>query len=224
MVAPSPSEFAKAPEVIEAGEIVANISTLTKDYRITTPEAYAQGAEQLKLVKGAQKKIEALQDAITRPMNAALKAARDLFRPRLEAIAAAETTIKRELVRFQDEQDRQRREEQRKADERAEAERQRLARLEQKAIERGDEQKAATFQERAATVVAPVIQREAPKVSGIATREAWKFQVEDPALIPREYLMVDEAKIRKVVVALKGDTKIAGVRVYAEKVLAAGAA
>jgi hypothetical protein len=84
--------------------------------------------------------------------------------------------------------------------------------------------KAEEATQQAAMVVAPVIYREPPKVSGISTREVWLFEVTDPAAVPREYLTVDESKIRKVVGALKGDTRIAGVRVYSDKRLASGAA
>lgn len=86
------------------------------------------------------------------------------------------------------------------------------------------ETKAATLESQAQTVVAPIIRRDPPKVTGINYREAWKFEVTDVSLVPREYLMVDETKIRKIVQAMKGDTKIAGVRVYSEKQIASGAA
>lgn len=90
------------------------------------------------------------------------------------------------------------------------------------------EEKAAakieTLQMREAMVVAPVVEREAPKVAGVATREVWKFEVTDPSLVPRQYLVVDESKIRKVVQALKSDAGIPGVRVWSERQLAAGAA
>lgn len=85
-------------------------------------------------------------------------------------------------------------------------------------------EKVEAIETRAAAVVAPIIQREPPKVAGVATREVWKFAIENPALVPREYCVVDEAKIRKVVGALKGDTNIPGVRVYSERQIAAGAA
>lgn len=84
--------------------------------------------------------------------------------------------------------------------------------------------KAEEVTQQAAMVVAPVIHREAPKVSGISTREVWLFDVVDAAAVPREYLMVDESKIRKVVGALKGDTCIAGIRVYSDKRMASGTA
>lgn len=84
--------------------------------------------------------------------------------------------------------------------------------------------KQAELDARAASVTAPVIHREAPKVEGLSTRTVYKFRIKDPAAIPREYLAIDEGKIRKVVQALKGDTNIPGVEVYAEESMAARAA
>jgi chromosome segregation ATPase len=82
--------------------------------------------------------------------------------------------------------------------------------------------KAAALDDRAAAVVAPIIQREAPKVDGISTREVWKFEIVDPAQVPRDYLTPDLDRIGKVVKALKADCRIAGVRVYSERAVAAG--
>ena len=93
---------------------------------------------------------------------------------------------------------------------------------------RADAEKAAAKQaeleQREAAVTAPVIHREAPKVEGLSTRTTWKFRISDERAIPREYLAIDEQKIRKVVQALKGDTNIPGVEVYAEESMAARAA
>lgn len=84
--------------------------------------------------------------------------------------------------------------------------------------------KQAELDARAASVTAPVIHREAPKVEGLSTRTVYKFRITDPAAIPREYLAIDEGKIRKVVQALKADARIPGVEVYAEESMAARAA
>ncbi len=56
----------------------------------------------------------------------------------------------------------------------------------------------------------------APKVKGLSTGKNWKFEITDASQVPPEYKMVDEKKIGAVVKALKGDTNIAGVRVYWE--------
>jgi len=69
-------------------------------------------------------------------------------------------------------------------------------------------------------VVAPVVVPRMETPAGISYRESWKFEVLDPDLVPREYLTVDEKKIGGVVRALKGETRIAGVRVWPEKTIA----
>lgn len=254
-------DFATAPEVREAtklvNEIVAHVSD---DYVITTAEQYTEGAEHLKLVKGAQRKLEDLRTAITKPLNAALKAANDLFRVPAERLVRAERVIKMQLGAYSEEQARIAREEQRKADEKARQERiaaeQKAAEARRKAEEQAAELRrqaeaeaaagraaeaaklaaraeakvekadirAAELEQQAATVVAPIISREPPKVAAIATREVWKFVIEDASKLPREYLVPDEARVRKVVSALKGDANIPGVRVYCEKQIAAGVA
>ena len=63
------------------------------------------------------------------------------------------------------------------------------------------------------TVFVPVMS--APKVEGAgAMVETWHFEITDPQAIPREHLTINEVSIGKVVQALKGETQIAGVRVY----------
>lgn len=62
------------------------------------------------------------------------------------------------------------------------------------------------------------------KLAGIGVRSNWDFEIIGPALIPREYLVVDEKKIRAVVKALKSETNIPGVRVFETSSLAVRAA
>lgn len=256
-------DFANAPEVREAQDLVARTEAAITGYRISTPVEYENSATVLKKVKAGQKRLEELRTAITGPLNAALKAVNDLFRAPADKLAQAERTIKFEIGRYADEQERIRREEQRKADEAAQRERQKAeraaaearakaeaeaaelrrqaeaataagdtaaaAKLETKAgqkIERAED-KAQSLEVQAATVVAPVIQREPPKVTGISSREVWKFEIVDPSKINPQFLMPDEKKIGAQVRALKGDAASiigAGVRVYAERQIAAGAA
>lgn len=84
--------------------------------------------------------------------------------------------------------------------------------------------KQAELEMRAAMVVAPVIEAEAPKAVGVSSRVNWKFRITDESKLPREYTTPDEKKIGAVVRALKGDTNIPGVTVYAEESVAARAA
>jgi hypothetical protein len=128
------------------------------------------------------------------------------------------------MIGYTDEQERLRRIEQAKADEAARKEKEKLEAQARKAEASGKVEKAATLEMRAATVVAPVINRAPPKVIGVQTRDVWKFEVTDPTQVPRQYLVVDESKIRKIVGAMKGDTQIPGVRVWSDKNIASGAA
>lgn len=218
------ADFASRPEAIEARDLVESTCSSLAGYRVTTAEQYQDGAGVLKRIKGAQQRIEALRTAITAPLNAALKAANDLFRAPAQRLLDAERAIKGELARYSEEQERIRREEQRRADEAARKQREALEQRAAKAEASGKVEKASTLALQAAAVVAPVIQREAPKVAGIAMREVAEYEVTDASLLPREYLVPDDKKIGAVVRALKLEAKIPGVTVRMIRKVAAGAA
>jgi hypothetical protein len=119
---------------------------------------------------------------------------------------------------------------QRRADEAAAAgraaEAAKLAQRAETKIETADA-KAAVLDEVAATVVAPIAHREAPKVSGVSMREVWKFEITNPAKVNPAFCVPDEVRIRKVVLAMKGDAASVlgeGVRVYVERQVASSAA
>ena len=79
--------------------------------------------------------------------------------------------------------------------------------------------------EKAAAIVAPVITvaSQAPKANGIATRKVWKARVVNAALVPREFLVIDEKKLDGYAKAMKGTTKVDGVEFYEENVMSARA-
>jgi hypothetical protein len=80
----------------------------------------------------------------------------------------------------------------------------------------GDEEEVAAAnreieQLQAPTVVsAPPVMEETTKVKGITKR--WTFEVTDATAVPREYLVVDETKIRQAITG--GERLIPGVRIY----------
>ncbi len=100
------------------------------------------------------------------------------------------------------------------------------AKLEAQAVkvEEKAEAKAEVFTERASQVVAMVSDRAAPKVGGISIPKVWDAEIENPDLLPREYLMPNEALIRKVAIAGKGLIQIPGVRIFEKKRISAGRA
>jgi len=126
----------------------------------------------------------------------------------------------------------------REARERAEAEQRRLlAEAETRRLEEAAALEAAGDREGAERLIeepveAPVVAPEPvfvatppaaaqpPHVSGYGFREEWDVVVEDPALVPAEYLIPDEAKIRRVVRAMRGNIKIPGVKITPRRVAA----
>ena len=71
----------------------------------------------------------------------------------------------------------------------------------------------------AAMAPAPIVP-EAPKTAGLAMRDNWCFEVVDPAAVPREYLIINEVAIGKIVRALRGKIEIPGVRVFNRPIMA----
>lgn len=91
------------------------------------------------------------------------------------------------------------------------------AKVEEKALDKVDQ-----LQSRAASVVAPISQQAAPKIAGVSVPMVWDFELENEALVPREFCDVNQGRIRKVVQAMQGNTRIPGVRVLQRKRISAG--
>jgi hypothetical protein len=207
---PTAAAADKAQEALDAANAVV----------IHTAAQYSTSACELQAIKGKWREVDDARKTLLKPINEAHDRIQAFFRQPLEFLRQAEIILKRKLLAYSDEQDRVRREEQRKADETARKDRQRIEAQAAKAAASGKVEKAEQLQERAASFVAPSIQREAPKVTGVNMREAWKYAIENEAAIPRAWLMVDESKIRSYVANMKGDSQIPGVRVYCEKQMA----
>lgn len=206
---------------VSSGDIVAHASMLT----ITNNETFAQGGELLMDIKRFSKTVEA---RFKEPVDLAFKAHRSMTALRDSVLAPfkqAELTIKRKIGEYQMEIEKKRQEEaarlRKEAEAKAEAER--LAKAESQ-MDKGDLKGCEqTLSAAPVMVVINPETKETPKVAGMTFRDDWKFEIENETLIPREYLMVDESKIRKVVKALGKATSIPGVRVWAEKNVVAGA-
>ena len=144
-----------------------------------------------------------------RRLDAAAKAERD----RLAALAAhAEERAQAEQARLQAEADAAR----------AAGDLAKAAKVEAKAEARAElvESRIAVLDMQASRATAPTIRRDPPKVAGVTRRQVPKFEIVDPSAVPREYLVVDEQKIRRVVAVMKMDVAIPGVRVWMETEIA----
>ena len=198
---------------------------------VRTVEDYTRAADLLKGIKALRQKIADTFDPHVRRAHEAHKA---LVREKSDAeapLSEAERIIKNALVAFDQEQERLRREEEARQRELARvAEEARVleqaAAMEIEAHEYGDtglaaEAEALIQRPIQAPPIAPVA-KATPKVAGISMRTVYKFRIVNAALVPRQYLTVDEQKIGGVVRALGQAANIPGVEVYPDQVVAAG--
>jgi hypothetical protein len=208
---------------LSSSDMVAHAEMLV----VRDDSTFASGGEMLLDIKRIGKTVEA---RFKEPVDLAFKAHRSLTALRDSVLAPfqqAEKIIKRKIGDYQYEIERKRQEEatrlRRQAEAQAEADR--IAKA-QAQMDAGDLKGCEkTLEAPIAPVVVKVETPEPPKVAGLSFREEWKYEVIDPNLVPREYLMIDESKLRKVVKALgKAAANIPGIRVYPEKVVSAGRA
>lgn len=159
-----------------------------------------EATDLLKKIKVVGKMITEKKELITKPLNQALKEARDMFRPIEESCAESESLVKRKMIAYQNEQERIRKAE--------------LAKIEKK-VETGT-MKVETAIKKIETV--QEVQKSVQGEFGAAsTRIIKKVRITDENLIPREYLVPDMKKIETVA---KAGVEIPGVEVYEEKSIA----
>jgi len=229
----SPPDLANKPEVKALVEQASAMMASAEAFELRTADDYRQAAQTLKTIKGRQGDLKTLRESITKPMLAALEAARALFRKPEATLAAAEQLIKHAMATFDEEQERRRREAQRKLDEAAERDRRRLAQQAERAAAKGDAEKAAELHERAAMTVAPIAQEDRPSIAGISRRETWHAEITDlralvrgiadghvplAAIEPNKPFLNGQAR------ALRAELRYPGVRAVPERTIASGSA
>lgn len=195
-------------------------------------DGYQLAGTMLRTVKDYLRKVAEICEPVVTAAWATHRAA-VAQRTKLETPAKeAERVLKRAMVGYMEETDRQRREAQRQAETTAEAARQRiLAAEEERRVEAAMEAEAGGHEEQVTAILTapvilppiltpPVVLPSKPTVGGVSFREDWDFEVEDAGRVPREYLALDLVKIRGVVRAMKGATAIPGIRAFPKKVVA----
>jgi hypothetical protein len=199
--------------------VVARASAIV----VKTPEQYSEASDFLKAVKGAQKRVTDFFSPMKSKAHEAWKAITTTEAATLKPLQDAEAQVKRVLVAYQAEQEAIRQAEQRRlqaaADEAARKERERL---EKEAAKLKTPELREARLEQAAAVIAPVVTVAAvtPVIAGQSVRKTWKARVVNQALVPREWLVVNEKALDAFAKATKGAVPVAGVEMYEETGLA----
>lgn len=80
--------------------------------------------------------------------------------------------------------------------------------------------KVAALNMRAETMPTPIVTREVKKVAGLSMRTVYRARVVNAAIVPREWLIVNEAALLKFAEATQGVAPVPGVEFYAETIAA----
>lgn len=213
-----PIEIPGAKELMNQSE---EMKVAALALKVTDAESFQYADGMLGSFRALRKKIEAAFkptiDAAKQTVAKAkegLETAQAFQSTHTQPLLDGEIDIKNKMLYWKQQETERIRKEQDELDKKVRAE-QEDAKLKRaaEAEKRGDT-KAAERIISAPIAPAPNIARSLPKTASFSSREHWDFRIIDPALIPREFLEIDETRIRRVVTAMKGTTKIPGVEVF----------
>ena len=203
------------------------------DAKRATPEQYGLVLAAVKAVKARMKRIVDHYSPLKAKAHASWKAICNQESDDLRPCQDAEKTGKRwmdirdeEVARLaREEQARLRREQEerereaREASERLASEAAKLAaKGKTEAAERARLASEAKAREAQAVADAPRVRVEVPKEEGTARREVWgAYEIEAVDLVPREYMIPDDAKLKRYGQAMREGARVLGVRFYSVK-------
>jgi len=202
-------------DVEKAQEQVGLISKKIAEAKVTDPQTNAAMIDLVAENKRLQDNVEKGRKMYTDPLNRIVKRINNLFHPLTQTLEADEKLGKRKINDYR-----------RMAEEAAQKERERLEREYQAKLKREEKRAEKKGEEPRTVAPPPVVETPVPTKtygsSASATmKEYWKFTVENPALIPEEYKIPDEKKIRAAV--NRGVREIPGIRIYPEQDVAISA-
>lgn len=210
----------------QTNDLAATALSLT----ISTPAAHVSGQELIIAIGAMKKQVTEFFTPMKTAAHAAHKAVCDRENQTMKPLLDAQKELSSKLVAFerQVETDRRAEEERLRIAAQAAAEAEAKAEAERLALEDAVELEAAGDIAGAEAVLAnpvPVLPRYVPapvvaspitRIAGAVGKETWKARVINPALVPREWLIVDEAGLNKHAANRKSMAVVPGVEFYPE--------
>jgi hypothetical protein len=218
---------AQAEEVAETA-LAESMTALQKAEAVPceTPEEYDAVVELMQDIKASTKEVEAKRVEMKAPILKAGKLIDGLFRPALERYKKVQSILKVDKAApYLKKKAAARLEAERAAQAVVDKERNRLALLAVKAAARGDEKKAAQFEERS-EAVAPVEAVVPEEKSPVVIKKKWRARLRDKELLVShisgtgdhlEAVTVDMAYLNGLAVETGGRAHIPGVEFYQEE-------
>lgn len=199
----------KQIDVIKYNGYSIEAEKLAEGLIVTDDKSEVKAIDVVKRIKNFAKEAEDARTDYVAPFNEFVKRVNAAFKPIANSFAAAESKIKMKILAYQQKREAAAREAQRQQEEKY---RQDLAsQLHEDDIFGGEPTPLAAPPP---TIIAPTTV--SGSVGTSSQRKNWTYEITDESLIPRQYLMVDEKKIRGYVTTFKEKAVIPGVRVYQE--------
>lgn len=199
--------MSETPNLTPVKRQVTTVANQANELFVDSAESLSQATDILSKIKTSAKGVKAQKELITKPLNDALKSARDLFRPLENDLAQAERIIKDKMLDYSNEVDRKAAEEAAKLEARVEKGTMRV----DTAMRKMDD----------IETVGSSIQGEKGNVQFRVVRNV---KIVDPTKIPLKYL-TNEKVLDALRAAVRTDvlngTKVDGVEVVEEKQVAA---
>jgi len=189
-----------------------------KSIVITSDAQNAFAANFLIEIKGAAKRVVDFFADSKKKAHEAWKAICANEKTLTDPLEDAERIVKRTMAAYAEAQEKLREE----ALAKAQAEAMKLQAQAEKALKKGDGEKAEELQVKAAMTAAEV-NYIPTKTSGVSYSKVWKWRITDADLIPREYLIPNEKHLNAVAKATGGALKVPGIEFYQETQIAAKA-
>lgn len=196
-------------EIVQVNKGMSEYTDSAEALTVTDQTTYDQAGDFCKKIKLASKKIEEKRKFFVEPYNYVVKQINGLFKDKTNQLDEIERKIKNKMMFWYDAEQRKR-----------EAEMLKIQQQNQRKIEKAAEKQEANPDK---IIMPPVLKSEpvalektsAGETSTTTVKTIWKWEVEKPDAIPREYLTTDDKKISGLVRA--GLRVIPGIRIYPEK-------
>lgn len=168
--------------------------------KIESAQHMINATQTLSVINKYADKVKEQKEKITKPLNLALKEAREMFRPLEDNLEDAISAIRGAMTTYQTEQKRI-----------ADAE---AAKIANRVGEGKGKLKVDTAVQKMQEIDRPA-EQVATEAGMVKFKTIQKFEVMDVTMLPHEYVLPDEVKIRN---AMKAGIELPGVRYYEEQV------
>lgn len=214
-------EKPRMEEKIKDALALADYSIKRFEKGVLSNEDNEQAGTSLKDIRAKTKELNEDRLERTRPYDTVKKMIMDLFRIPDERLKLADATISGAMAKFWQEQERARAAEEARLKAIADKEAAKLIVRAEKAEASGKDDKAEGLRLQAQDVQAtvPMVESKVAKVTGLGMRTYYYAKVIDEAKVRvthQEFFSLDQVKLNKYADAMKGSTKIDGIRFWSE--------